>query len=185
MMIVRLLTVVQVRRSGARFTPDRQAIKREGMAAFVVRFISFFFLIAILVAYALDPSWMQVLELPIPPLGRWFGFAVGLLGVVVALWAQATIGRQWSAQLQLVHAHQLVTSGPYALVRHPIYAALTAVAIGLALMTTSWIFIAFGVLSIAMSIARIPREERMMRDEVAGYSDYEARVRFRVLPGLW
>jgi protein-S-isoprenylcysteine O-methyltransferase Ste14 len=185
LMLVRLLSVIQVRRSGERFTPDRKAVEREGRAAFAIRFVGFFFLIGVLVAYAVNPVWMRALDLPLPAAARWVGFFVALLGVGIAGWAQVTIGRQWSAQLQLAEGHQVVSSGPYAHIRHPIYAALIAVSIGFALVTANWLFIGFGALSVAMSIGRIPREEKMMREGVPGYADYAAKVRFRLLPGLW
>jgi protein-S-isoprenylcysteine O-methyltransferase Ste14 len=128
---------------------------------------------------------MRALDLPLPAAARWVGFFVGLLGVGIAGWAQVTIGRQWSAQLQLAEGHQVVSSGPYAHIRHPIYAALTAVSIGFALVTANWLFIGFGALSVTMSIGRIPREEKMMWEGVPGYADYAAKVRFRLLPGIW
>lgn len=185
MMVVRVLSVVQVRRSGARFTPDRDAIEQEGKAAFAIRFVGFFFLLGMLVAYALNPSWMQRLDLPIPSAGRWLGFFLGFAGVSVAGWAQVTLGRQWSAQLQLADGHRLVTNGPYAWVRHPIYASLLALSLGFALLTANWFFIGFGALAAGMLVVRIPREERMMRDGVQGYGEYAARVGYRILPGVW
>lgn len=185
MMAVRALSVVQVRRSGARFTPDRQAIEQEGRVAFAVRFVGFFLLIGTLVAYAINPRWMQALDTPIPDPARWIGFVFGLLGVGMAAWAQVTLGRQWSAQLQLTEEHQLITSGPYGWIRHPIYAALAAISIGFALVTANWLFIGFGALSMGMVVHRIPREEAMLREGVPGYADYAAKVRFRILPGVW
>jgi protein-S-isoprenylcysteine O-methyltransferase Ste14 len=185
MMVVRVLSVAQVRRSGARFTPDRQAIDREGRAAFAARFVGFFILIGVLVAYAFNPRWMRELDLPIPAAARWVGFAFGLVGVGIAGWAQVTLGRQWSAQLQLTQGHQVITGGPYAWIRHPIYAALNAISIGFALVTANWLFIGLGALSIGMSLVRIPREERMMEEGVPGYGEYSAKVRFRLLPGVW
>jgi protein-S-isoprenylcysteine O-methyltransferase Ste14 len=184
-MMVRVLSIAQVRRSGARFTPDSQAIEREGRAAFAVRFVGFFFLIGVLVAYAFNPRWMRALDLPIPAVARWVGFAFGLIGVGIAAWAQVTLGRQWSAQLQLTEGHRLIASGPYASIRHPIYASLIAISIGFGLVTANWLFIGFGALSIGMSLSRIPREERMMREGVPGYADYAAKVQFRLLPGVW
>ena len=136
-------------------------------------------------AFAIEPAWMRALDLPLPAAARWVGFIIGLLGVATAGWAQVIVGRQWSAQLQLTEGHQLVTGGPYAYIRHPIYAALIAISIGFALVTANWLFLGFGTLAIAMSIDRIPREERMLREGVSGYADYEAKVQSRVLPGVW
>ena len=185
LMLVRVLSVLQVRRARARFTPDEQAIQREGRLAFAIRFGSFFILIGLLVAFAFNPAWIRALDLPLPAPARWAGFVIGLLGVATAAWAQVTIGQQWSAQLQLAEGHQLVTSGPYAHIRHPIYAALIAISIGFALITANCLFLAFGMLSVAMSIHRIPREETMMREGVSAYAAYAEKVRFRVLPGIW
>jgi protein-S-isoprenylcysteine O-methyltransferase Ste14 len=55
-----------------------------------------------------------------------------------------------------------VTSGPYARIRHPLYAAMFAWAIALALLTANWIFVALTVLTIAGTLVRIPKEEQMM-----------------------
>jgi protein-S-isoprenylcysteine O-methyltransferase Ste14 len=185
MLVVRVFSVVQVQRSGARFTPDQRAIEQEGKVAFAIRFVGFFFLLGMLAAYALNPPWMQRLDLRIPSAGRWLGFFLGLAGVGMAGWAQVTLGRQWSAQLQLAEGHRVVTNGPYAWVRHPIYASLAALSLGFALLTANWFFIGFGALAIGMLIVRIPREEKMMREGVRGYPEYAARVRYRILPGVW
>lgn len=96
---------MQVRNSGGRFTPDCQAIDREGRAPFVVRFVGFFALVGVLIAYAVDPAWMRALDWPIPGAVRWVGFAFGLAGVALAGWAQVTLGCQWSAQPQLTEGH--------------------------------------------------------------------------------
>ena len=62
---------------------------------------------------------------------------------------------------------------------------MIAISIGFALITANCLFLAFGILSLAMSIHRIPREETMMRQGVSAYAGYAEKVRFRVLPGIW
>jgi protein-S-isoprenylcysteine O-methyltransferase Ste14 len=100
---------VQVRYSGGRFTPDCQAIDRQGRAPFVVRLVGFFALVGVLIAYALDPAWIRALDWPIPDAARWVGFAFGLAGLASAGWAQVTLGCQWSVHLQLTEGHKLIT----------------------------------------------------------------------------
>ncbi len=185
MMGVRVLSLVQVRSSGGRFMPDRQAIDREGRTAFLVRSVGFFLILGLLVAYALNPPSMRALDSALPIPARWLGFAFGLVAVALAAWAQVTLGGQWSAQLQLTERHQLITSGPYARIRHPIYAALILLSIGFALITANWFFILIGEIAIIVALDRIPREERMMRDGVPGYAAYASKVRFRLLPRVW
>jgi protein-S-isoprenylcysteine O-methyltransferase Ste14 len=184
-MVIRVLSVLQVRRAGERFTPDAQAVKQEGRLAFSVRVVAFLFLIGMLVAYALNPGWMRGLDFPLPGAAHWVGFGLGLLGLATWAWAQVTLGRQWSAQVQLREEHQLVTGGPYAWVRHPLYAALVGISIAFALVTANWLFAAFGVLAIGFLPSRILHEEKMMKEGVPGYGEYSARVRFRLLPGVW
>jgi protein-S-isoprenylcysteine O-methyltransferase Ste14 len=70
-------------------------------------------------------------------------------------------------------------------VRHPLYSALVGISTAFALVTANWLFVAFGVLAVGLLPARILREEKMMRDGVPGDAEYAARVRFRLLPGVW
>jgi len=184
-LLIRVLSILQVLKAGERFAPDAQAIRHEGRAAFAVRIVAFFLLIGMLVAYAVNPGWMRRLDFPLPAAAHWVGFGLGLVGLATWAWAQVTLGRQWSAQVQLRGAHQLITSGPYAWVRHPLYAALVGASIAFALVTANWLFVAFGALAIGLLPNRILREEKMMKEAVAGYDAYSAKVRFRIIPGVW
>lgn len=170
-LMMRVYFSLQVRRAGERLLPDRAAIRREGRVAFAVRFLLFFILLAFLVLYALDVPWLRHL-IPLPPWLRWTGFALGLASLAWWAWTQAALGAQWSAQLQLREHHHLVTAGPYARVRHPLYAAMVGIAIAFALVTAHWVFVALGIVSVAGLFSRVPREEQMMLDEFG--AEYEA-----------
>jgi protein-S-isoprenylcysteine O-methyltransferase len=165
--------------------PDAQAVRQEGPAAFALRLLAFFVLIAVLVAFAINPPWMQRLDLPLAPAFRWAGFALGLGSLVVWAWAQTVLGRQWSAQVALRGEHQLIRRGPYAWVRHPLYAALAGVSIALALVTANGLFVGFGLLVLAFLPVRIVREEKMLPQGVPGYAAYAEAVRYRLLPRIW
>lgn len=54
----------------------------------------------------------------------WFGAAVTVLGLLFAIWARVHIGKYWSATVALKSEHQLIRSGPYARIRHPIYTGI-------------------------------------------------------------
>jgi protein-S-isoprenylcysteine O-methyltransferase Ste14 len=164
-LVMRIYFSLQVRRAGERLLPDRAAVAREGRVAFAVRFVAFFVLLAFLVLYALDVPWLRVLLIPLPPWLRWAGFALGLVSLAWWTWTQAALGTQWSAQLQLREEHHLITTGPFARVRHPLYTAMLGIAIAFALVTAHWVFVAFGILSIAGLFSRVPREEQMMLEE--------------------
>ncbi len=185
MMVIRVLSTLQLRRSGQRFVPDAKAVQQEGRLAFAARVLGFFAVIGLLVAYAVDPPWMQGLDLPLPPALRGIGFALGLGGEAVWFWAQTLLGRQWSAQVELRQSHHLIRSGPYGWVRHPLYAALGGVTIALALVTANGLFAGFAVLILFFLPVRILREEKVLLEGLPEYAAYAASVRYRLVPGIW
>ena len=113
--------------------------------------------------------------------GRWLpkttaviatGFAVQLGSFALAAWARGHLGRNWSAAIASKAEHQLVRSGPYRLVRHPIYSAMLGMFLGTALISgTVHALLALVVMSAAY-VRKIRLEERLL-EEVFG-TDYEA-----------
>jgi protein-S-isoprenylcysteine O-methyltransferase Ste14 len=118
----------------------------------------------------------------LPAAGAPIGFAVGALltaaGLLFAVWARRHLGRNWSATVTLKEGHELVTSGPYALVRHPIYTGLLLAFAGSALALGEW----RGVVAILVVFAALWRklrlEERWMRERFGpAYASYSRRVK--------
>lgn len=160
---MRFYFMIKVRRSGGRLTPDEGAIQREGgLGFFFIRVVGFFGLMAFLVMYLFGMKWIDAFRFPLPDWLRWAGFVFGLLAVAFWTWTQIHLDTQWSAQLQLTEGHHLVTTGPYALVRHPLYAGMFGWCLALTLLTANWIFLAICGLSIIGLAWRIPKEEQMM-----------------------
>jgi len=160
--VMRVCLLRRVRQPGERPMPDRTAIAREGRGLFVGRTVVLLFLAAVLVSYALDSPWLRAFLIPLPDGLRWAGFGLGLVGLGLWTWTQAVLGREYSPQLQLREQHRLVTSGPYARIRHPMYTAMSVVGIAFALVTANGCFVLFAVALIAGFVARAPREEQMM-----------------------
>jgi protein-S-isoprenylcysteine O-methyltransferase Ste14 len=81
--------------------------------------------------------------------------------------------------------HSVVSSGPYALIRHPGYAGglLAHLALPFALGSI-WALLPAAVGTLFF-VARTSREDRTLRERLAGYREYQARVRWRLLPGVW
>ncbi|WP_028745806.1 methyltransferase family protein [Rhizobium mesoamericanum] len=122
------------------------------------------------------PDWLQGVSL----------FTVAA-GYALALWAMR-VNRFFSSviRIQADRGQHVVSTGPYAFVRHPGYTAgfLIIAASGPAL--GSWLAAALVVLfSLPFLLYRTIMEDRIPRAELAGYSDYAARVRWRLLPGIW
>lgn len=128
----------------------------------------------------LDPLGMQA----------WLAAAItaSLMAVALALfvWATTTMGRNWSLVARTRADHRLVTAGPFAWVRHPIYTALALVVIAMAIAMghVMRLPIALAVYAVGTWL-RVRIEERLLRAAFADdYDRYAARVK-RFLPGLF
>jgi protein-S-isoprenylcysteine O-methyltransferase Ste14 len=82
-------------------------------------------------------------------------------------------------------AHAVADSGPYRIVRHPFYAADPLILVGLGLWLQSYLAAMGAVVPLVLMVTRLRMEERFLQRELPGYTDYVARVRFRIIPGVW
>lgn len=122
-------------------------------------------------------SALGVRFLPLTVWPFWFGAAVTLAGLLFAVWARLHLGRNWSARITIKQDHDLITSGPYRVVRHPIYTGLLLAFVGTALARGEW----RGVLAVVIAFCALWRklriEEQWMRAQFGvAYEDYSRRV---------
>ncbi len=105
---------------------------------------------------------------------------------VVFVWAAAT-NAYFSriARIQSERGHEVVTRGPYRLVRHPAYAGTILYELAVPVLLASWPALLASILSTALLILRTAFEDRMLHAELPGYREYAQRVRYRLFPGLW
>jgi protein-S-isoprenylcysteine O-methyltransferase Ste14 len=114
----------------------------------------------------------------------WVGAVLAALGLALTVWARMHLGSNWSGTVTVKQGHELVRSGPYAWVRHPIYTGLLLMLIGTALVLGEW----RGVLAVLIAFAALWRklklEERWMRETFGEtYDDYRRSVK-ALLPGI-
>lgn len=88
-------------------------------------------------------------------------------------------------KVQSERGHRVVSSGPYAFVRHPMYSGVMLFFIGAPLLLGSWWGVAMAPLFAVLFGVRAGIEERALMAGLPGYADYAARVRYRLVPGLW
>jgi protein-S-isoprenylcysteine O-methyltransferase Ste14 len=121
------------------------------------------------------PGWLQIL---------------GALGVVLSFYIMFLTFRE-NAYLALVvkvqqeRGQSVVSTGPYRYVRHPMYASTLLFLPGSALLLGSWWGLMFCVVLLGLLVWRIPLEERMLENGLAGYDEYERKVRYRLIPRVW
>lgn len=109
------------------------------------------------------------------------GAVLALTGALFAAWAKARLGRHFSPQLGVQQGHRLITSGPYAVVRHPIYLGLIDFIIGTALFLNDVALFGVGILFVFYFWTQIRIEEPMLERHFGdAWRTYRART-----PGLF
>jgi len=88
-------------------------------------------------------------------------------------------------KIQKERGHKVVSTGPYAYVRHPMYAGVLLFILGAPLLLGSWWGLLAGALIIVLIGVRAVLEERMLTAELEGYAEYAERVRYRLVPRVW
>ena len=140
------------------------------------------FLISLAVSLLLSGFRIALAPIPI----RWAGCILLFVGLGLRAWSMAILGTRYSRSLQVMQRQELVTAGPYRLIRHPGYAGSLLVWIGYALGAGS--LAAVILVSLVLGGAylyRITAEERMLRANLgAPYQMYQQRT-WRLIPGLF
>ena len=156
----------------------KAAVRRESLRSRLLHFMPLALAVVLLWRPVVSlPPALTLRFLPRTAMVFWAGALLTLAGFLFAAWARACIGRNWSAAVTVKAGHELVTTGPYAIVRHPIYAGLLLAVFGTALARGD----AAGVAAIALvwwAFRRKTRlEERWMRERFGpSYDDYARRV---------
>ncbi len=115
----------------------------------------------------------------LPPVRLWFWMGAGItaVGLIFSVWARHHLGDNWSQAVTVKEGHELIQSGPYGLVRHPIYTGLLLAFFGSAIARGEW----RGLLAVAMVFVtlwnKLQLEEKWMRGQFGdSYEDYSRRV---------
>jgi protein-S-isoprenylcysteine O-methyltransferase Ste14 len=113
------------------------------------------------------------------------GFAVAALGLLFAIWARRVLGRNWSGEITIKVEHQLIRSGPYRLLRHPIYTGILTMFAGTAVVTGTWLAILGLALAVLGYARKIRLEEANMRQAFGPDYDTYRRESWALVPGVF
>lgn len=118
------------------------------------------------------PSWMSV---------------TGDLLILAAIWMSLRVKENsfGSATVEVAKDQRVISTGPYAVVRHPMYSSAAVYFIGLPLALGSYWGLIPTLLAILCLILRLFDEEKFLAKNLTGYSDYCAKVRWRLMPGIF
>ena len=122
-------------------------------------------------------------------LGLWatiLGTLLFSLGWLLITWAMLVNTHfEVTVRIQTDRNHKVVTTGPYAIVRHPGYVGAGLWALGSPLVVGSLYGLIPAALTVLILVIRTHREDRTLQAELPGYADYAKKVKYRLLPGVW
>nr|WP_252263993.1 isoprenylcysteine carboxylmethyltransferase family protein [Paracidobacterium acidisoli] len=147
----------------------------------IIQLLASLAFLAILVLPSLDRrfSWSHV------PLGLIFA---GDLLVVLGFYIIFRVFRvnTFTAATIEVTAHQnVISTGPYAFVRHPMYSGALVMLLGTPLALASWWGLVAFLLMVVVIVVRLLDEEKVLLDNLSGYAEYMVKVKYRLVPSLW
>jgi protein-S-isoprenylcysteine O-methyltransferase Ste14 len=119
-----------------------------------------------------------------PPVISWVGDGIEVFSFIMFYWVFKE--NSFGGSSILVEKNQKVSSsGPYAIVRHPMYVGTIVMGIGIVLGLGSWWTLLILVVQIPVLVIRILDEEKVLEKDLTGYKEYEQKVRYRLVPYLW
>jgi len=133
----------------------------------------------------LTQGWLGIRFIPRVASIEMTGLVLTLAGCAFAIWARLTLGGNWSGRATVKADHELITRGPYAIARHPIYTGLLVAVAGTALANGEWhAVVAIIVIGLAFLVKMSQEERLMMQTFPAAYPAYRQRVK-ALLPGIF
>jgi protein-S-isoprenylcysteine O-methyltransferase Ste14 len=140
------------------------------------------FIAVALLCYPDSVPFLSGHVVPWTMIGFWIGTVVLIAGLGFATWARVELGRNWSATVAVKQEHELIRSGPYALVRHPIYTGIRAGFVGSAISEDRWCAVVAGLLVFIGFWFKLLREESAMHETFGpAYDQYATHTR-RLVP---
>lgn len=132
----------------------------------------------------------------LPGLDHRFGWShtpapLVLLGALLVLLGYGIVllvfreNRYASRVVEVTQGQQVISSGPYAYVRHPMYSGVTLMYVFTPLALGAWWVVLPALLIIPILAARLRNEEEVLLRELPGYAEYREKTRYRLLPGVW
>jgi len=116
---------------------------------------------------------------------RWLGLFLYGLGLALMSWARAALGRMYSGEVTIQKSHQLIKTGLYRYIRHPIYLGMLCSALGLSFLFRSWIGLAVMIPIVGGLLFRIKDEEAILHKEFGRAWEVYCTQSWRLIPYLY
>jgi protein-S-isoprenylcysteine O-methyltransferase Ste14 len=113
------------------------------------------------------------------------GCGVEMVGLFLAVWARRHLGRNWSGEISIKVGHELIRTGPYRMLRHPIYTGLLTMYAGTAVVSGTWLAIVGLVMAIYAYWRKVLLEEVNLRAEFGEDYDVYVHEAWALIPGVY
>ena len=142
-------------------------------------------LILAFLAYAVWPPLLAWSQLAFMPEVRWGGVVLSVLGIIMLVWVQKHLSRNFTGTVQIRPGGNVVKTGPYLYVRHPMYLTFLLLGTGIFLLTANWLLGGgFVLMILIVMFVRTPIEERALLNVYGNeYEDY-AKQTGKFLPKI-
>ena len=121
---------------------------------------------------------------PVAPWVSVLGNVVIVLSFLFMLWV-LSVNTYAASNIRVEAGQKVIDTGPYAYVRHPMYAGAVWLFVGMPLALGSWWSIGLIVFVVPVLLWRLLDEERILDRDLPGYAEYRRRVRYRLIPYVW
>lgn len=135
---------------------------QEGRIFVVVRKLGGLVLWVSALLYLINPAWMAWAQLDLPAWLRWIGAGIMLVCLPLVYWLFSSLGNNVTTTVVTRKEHQLVTTGPYRYVRHPLYSVGFMLYMALGLLAANWFILLVALLAFALISRRTPLEEQRL-----------------------
>jgi protein-S-isoprenylcysteine O-methyltransferase Ste14 len=154
--------------------------EKESTQRKIIGVLAIYFLLAFtLPGFDVRFGWSNV-----PPLVSILADGLVFAGYLITFWV-LTVNSYLSRTVEVDAEQKVVTTGPYAIVRHPMYFGVALLYIASPLALGSYWAVLPALMILPLLAARIRNEEEVLLRELAGYAEYRQKVKYRLLPGVW
>jgi len=141
-------------------------------------------------------KWLYILVLVVPALDHRFGWSRISPSLVIAAEVAIVVGMAIqfrvfqentfaSAVIELITDQKVISTGPYRLVRHPMYVGTAMVSFATSIALGSWWGLPIAAAKLIVIVARLLDEEKFLSERLPGYREYCQQVKYRLVPWVW
>ncbi|MFX1283940.1 MAG: methyltransferase [Promethearchaeota archaeon] len=144
--------------------------KTKSIIILIVAILGYFLVMGLWIVL---PQTIYLFQITLPPLIRWFGVGMAGIAIVFTVWIHRTLGRQYSAKLEIQTDHRLITIGPYSRVRHPMYTTLNLFSLSVSLISANLLLIVLAIFVAIPFFWIVKAEEELLIEQFGEeYLDY-------------